>query len=45
MSMEIMFLFGKAVLLPSMSPVIVSTSYVGIKLIYPYHLFGEELTP
>ena len=28
------------VLLPSLNPVMVSISYVRIKLIYPYHLFG-----
>ena len=43
--MEILFLFGKSILLPSLNPVVVSISYVGIKLIYPYHLFGQELAP
>ena len=41
--METLSLFGKVVLLPSLNPVMVSTSYVGIQLVYPCHLFGQEL--
>ena len=33
------------VLLPSLNPVMVSISYVRIKLIYPYHLFDQKLAP
>ena len=40
--METLFPFGKPVLLPSLNPVMVSTSYKGIKLIYPRHLFDQE---
>ena len=41
--METLSPFGKVVLLPSLNPVMVSTSYVGIKLVDPCHLFGQEL--
>lgn len=34
--------FGKLVLLPSLNPVIVSTLYVGIKLVYPCHLYTDR---
>ena len=43
--MEILFLFGKPILLPNLNLVMVPISYVGIKLIYPYDLFGQELAP
>ena len=43
--MEILFLLGKPVLLPNLNPVMVSISYVGMKLIYPYDLFGQDLAP
>ena len=33
------------VLLPSLNPVMVSISYVRIKLLYPYHLFDQKLAP
>ena len=43
--METLFFFGKPILLPSLNLVMVSISHVGIKPIYPYHLFGQELAP